>query len=58
MRSAATVKCPSLSFRSASAPGICSASHRPWAGAMKRSWAPCQTLTGTVIDAGSKPHGL
>lgn len=64
MRSAATVMCPSVSFKSASAPGMCSTSQQPCAYGTKRSWAPCHTLTGTEIAAGSRratsgeSHGL
>ena len=30
---------------------------RPWAIGTRRSWRPCQTATGRVIAAGSKPNG-
>ncbi len=43
--------------RLASAVGVCSASHRPWATGAAASFSPCHSWTGMAIDETSNPRG-
>ena len=51
MRRCSMLRCPSSSLSRASTPGMCCASHSPWAGGTIISWRPCQSCTGTEIEA-------